>query len=250
MKNKKCYIHIGNFKTGSTTLQKLLFLNQNFLKKKNLGVIYERNFFKKTINNMQLFRYFNELDEKNITKYIKLNSSKHLIISSEYFSCISYDLNKIFFLKKIILKLGYEPIVIFLGRNYISFFNSLYREVLKQNKSLEYKDNIIEYLKKIKKYGYYFYNKNNRYYLSQNYYYKNNVIKKNWEKVFNKNFVYLEFNKKSKNKFIFDFIKILNLEKSNFEIPEVQNKTTIKFWHIKRILTKFFIYIYSYILIK
>ena len=122
---------------------------------------------------MQLFRYFNELDEKNITKYIKLNSSKHLIISSEYFSCISYDLNKIFFLKKIILKLGYEPIVIFLGRNYISFFNSLYREVLKQNKSLEYKDNIIEYLKKIKKYGYYFYNKNNRYYLSQNYYYKN-----------------------------------------------------------------------------
>jgi|APSaa5957512535_1039671.scaffolds.fasta_scaffold01955_3 hypothetical protein len=251
MKNKKFFIHIGNFKTGSTTLQKFLFLNKKLLKKNNIGVIYDKeNFFKKNINNMLLFKYLDNLNENKIFYYLKRNKEKHLIISSEYFSCISLDIKKIKLLKKMIIKLGYEPNIIFFSRNGPMFFYSFYREILKQNKSLKIKDNVFDYLQKIKKYGYYFYNKNDKYYLGHNFYFKNNLINKNWKKIFKKNFISIKFDKKHKSKLLHDFINILELKNVDFKIPEIQNKTTIKFWHLKRIFNYILIYFYYFLILN
>ena len=66
---KKCFLHIGNFKTGSTSLQSFLFLNKEELKRKNLKVIKEKNFFKNTIHNQKLFKYFDKQDFKKIKDY-------------------------------------------------------------------------------------------------------------------------------------------------------------------------------------
>ena len=42
---KKCYIHIGNFKTGSTSIQSFLFLNKKLFEEKNFKLIYEKKIF-------------------------------------------------------------------------------------------------------------------------------------------------------------------------------------------------------------
>ena len=70
---KKCYIHIGNFKTGSTSIQSFLFLNKKLFEEKNFKLIYEKNFFKNTIPNQILFKYFDKkvLKNKNILKEAK-----------------------------------------------------------------------------------------------------------------------------------------------------------------------------------
>ena len=62
---KNIYIHIGNFKTGSTSLQRFLFLNRNKLKDYNYQTIYKKkNFFRGTINNMKFFQHFDKFEEK------------------------------------------------------------------------------------------------------------------------------------------------------------------------------------------
>ena len=149
-----------------------------------------------------------------------------------------------------IIKLGYEPNIIFFSRNGPMFFYSFYREILKQNKSLKIKDNVFDYLQKIKKYGYYFYNKNDKYYLGHNFYFKNNLINKNWKKIFKKNFISIKFDKKHKSKLLHDFINILELKNVDFKIPEIQNKTTIKFWHLKRIFNYILIYFYYFLILN
>ena len=87
---KKCFLHIGNFKTGSTSLQSFLFLNKEKLKGENFRVIKENNFFKNTIHNQKLFKYFDTKDFKKIKNYFPEKKDKaNLILSSEFFSCLS-----------------------------------------------------------------------------------------------------------------------------------------------------------------
>ena len=62
---KSLYLHIGNFKTGSTSLQSFFYLNRRLLKKNNIETIYEKNYFKKTIHNQKLYKLF---DEKKLKK--------------------------------------------------------------------------------------------------------------------------------------------------------------------------------------
>ena len=56
---KNFYLHIGNFKTGSTSLQSFFYLNKKFLKKNKIETIYEKNYFKNTIHNQKLYKLFN-----------------------------------------------------------------------------------------------------------------------------------------------------------------------------------------------
>ena len=87
---KTLFLHIGNFKTGSTTLQSFFYLNRNLLKKNNIETIYERNYFKNTIHNQKLYKLFNEKKFKKIKKYFsKISKKSHILISSEFFSCFS-----------------------------------------------------------------------------------------------------------------------------------------------------------------
>ena len=135
---KKCYLHIGNFKTGSTSLQSFLFLNKEELKRKNLKVIKEKNFFKNTIHNQKLFKYFDKQNFKKIKDYFpKKKDNSNLILSSEFFSCLSYDQGKILFIKKTILQLGFQPIIIFYFRSDDSYLYSLYAQQLTQRHNIK-----------------------------------------------------------------------------------------------------------------
>ena len=59
---KKIFIHIGNFKTASTSLQRFIFLNQNLFKENNIQVLVEKN-FGITTNNMALFKHINNMNK-------------------------------------------------------------------------------------------------------------------------------------------------------------------------------------------
>ena len=60
---KKIYIHIGNFKTASTSIQNFIFLNRNLLNKNKIQVLIEKH-FNVTTNNMLLFKYINQKNKK------------------------------------------------------------------------------------------------------------------------------------------------------------------------------------------
>ena len=239
---KKCFLHIGNFKTGSTSLQSFLFLNKEELKRKNFKVIKEKNFFKNTIHNQKLFKYFDKQNFKKIKDYFpKKKDNSNLILSSEFFSCLSYDPGKILFIKRTILQLGFQPIIIFYFRSDDSYLYSLYAQQLTQRHNIKI-DSVFEFKKKIEKFGYYFNKKNKNYYMSQNYYLDNKKIIYNWKKIFKKDFIYIKFDKKSENKIFTDFSDILKLNKQEFQFPNKKNVSrSIKIWNLKRIF--YFLYL-------
>ena len=239
---KKCFLHIGNFKTGSTSLQSFLFLNKEKLKGENFRVIKENNFFKNTIHNQKLFKYFDTKDYKKIKNYFPEKKDKaNLILSSEFFSCLSYDLEKISFLKKTILQLGFQPIIIFYFRSDYSYLYSLYAQQLTQRHNIKI-DSVFEFKKKVENFGYYFNKKNKNYYLSQNYYLDNRKIINNWKKIFKKDFIYIKFDKKLEKKIFVDFSDILKINEQKLQFPDKKNVSrTIKIWNFKRIF--YFLYL-------
>jgi len=239
---KKCYLHIGNFKTGSTSLQSFLYINKNIFKKKNFQLIYEKNYFKKHINNQNLYKYFDKKNLKKIKNYFSgVKKNSNIIISSEFFSCFSYNISQIDYIKKTILKLGFKPIIIFYYRSDNSYLYSLYAQQMTQRKSIEI-DSIFNFTKKLKNFGYYFNKKNNRYFMSQNYNLDNRKIVKNWKKVFKNDFLFSKFDKYVSENIFSDFLKNLELKDiSAFKFSEKKNVTRkLKFWNLKRI----FYYLY------
>tara|TARA_Y100000992_G_scaffold296276_1_gene258286 strand:- start:404 stop:1177 length:774 start_codon:yes stop_codon:yes gene_type:complete len=239
---KKIYIHIGNFKTASTSLQRFIYMNKNLFNKNNIEVLLERNFVKQSTNNMKLFKYFEQMNKVKIKKYFsKSLNYKNLLITSEYFSTFSNDIEKLAFLKNTFNNLGLKPIIIFYYRYDADYLYSFYAELLTHRKIIEI-DSIFDFINKIKKWGYYFNIKNKKYFLSQKYFFNNRLISKNWRKIFKHNFHTIEFSKKRGNKVFYDFLKILKITNEiNFKIPSKSNKTRkIKFWHLKR----FFYFIY------
>ena len=53
---KKCYLHIGNFKTGSTSLQAFFYLNKKVFENLNFQFIEEKNFFKESMGSGVVIR--------------------------------------------------------------------------------------------------------------------------------------------------------------------------------------------------
>lgn len=239
---KKAYIHIGNFKTASTSLQRFIYINKTLLNKNNIEVLLERNFVKQSTNNMKLFKHFDKMNKNKIKKYFsKSSKKKDLLITSEYFSTLSNNIKKLEFLKRTLKKLRFEPIIIFYYRYDEDYLYSFYAELLTHRKLIKI-DNIFNFIDKIKRHGYYFNSKNKKYFLSQKYFFNNKLISQNWRKVFKHNFHTIEFSKKRGNMVFIDFLKILKIKnKIVFKIPKKSNTTRkIKFWNIKR----YFYYIY------
>ncbi len=239
---KKIFIHIGNFKTASTSLQNFIFLNKNLFEKNNIQVLIEKN-FGTTTNNMSLFKYLNNMDKVKIKNYFSnISKKKNLLITCEYFSTFSYDQKKLIFLKNAMRQLGFKPIIIYYYRSDNSYLYSFYAELLTHRKSIKI-DNVFDFVNKIKKNDYYYNIKNNKYFLSQKYYFNNRNIVNNWKKIFNKDFNLIKFDKNKGQKIFIDFLKALNIKKtSNFKIPLQSNRTRkIKFWNLKRIF--YFIYL-------
>ncbi len=240
---KKIFIHIGNFKTGSTSLQNFIFLNQDLFKKNNIQVLIEK-IQKITTNNISLFQYISKKNNLKIIKYFtKVIKNKDLLITSEYFSLLSYDLGKLKFLKQTMRKLNYEPIIIFFYRDDESYLYSFYSELLKHRKITKV-DSVFQFIKKIRNDGYYSITDNKKIYsFNQRYYFDNVQIINNWKKIFGKNFYYIKFCKDQKKKIFNDFLNVLDLEKKvKFKMPIQFNKTRrLKFWNLKRIF--YFIYL-------
>ena len=240
---KSLYLHIGNFKTGSTSLQSFFYLNRKLLKKNNIETIYEKNYFKNTIHNQKLYKLFDEKKFEKIKKYFsKINRKSHILISSEFFSCFSYDLKKIQYLKEIILKLGYKPKVIFYYRSDKSYLYSLYVQQLTQRKSISI-DNVFQFKSKVAKHHYYFNKKNKYYFMSQNYNLNNKRIVTNWRKIFKNNFTFFKFKKDEEYQIFDDFLKTLKIKKDdNLKFPNKKNiSRKIKFWNFKRIFYLYYL---------
>ena len=239
---KKIYIHIGNFKTASTSIQNFIFLNRNLFNKNNVQVLIEKH-FNVTTNNMLLFKYINQKNKKKVKSYFSnIEKNKNLLLTCEYFSTFSDDINKLIYFKKIMHELGFKPIIIFYYRFDNSYLYSFYSELLTHRKTIKI-DNVFNFINKIKHNGYYNNIKNKKYYLSQKYFFNNRLIKNNWEKVFKNNFHYLRFEKNRGESIFFNFLKIVGIKKiSNFKIPSQSNKTRkIKIWNLKKIF--YFLYL-------
>ena len=240
---KKCYLHIGNFKTGTTSLQAFFYLNKKIFKNFNFQFIEEKNFFKETVHNQNLFKLFDKKEFKKIRKYFLIKKAKsNLILSSEFFSCFSYNLEKIEYLKKTILKLGYKPIIIFYYRSDYSYLYSLYVQQLTQKKNIEI-ESVFEFCRKVKKFHYYRNKKNRLYFMSQNYNLNNLRIITNWRKIFKKDFFVLKFDKKNNDKIFYDFLKIIKINSlSKFSLPLKKNVSRkLKPWNLKRIFYFYFL---------
>ncbi len=239
---KNCYLHIGNFKTGSTSLQSFLYLNKEILREYNIQSIEEKNYFKKTIHNQNLYKLFDKKDFSKIKKYFsKIKKNSNVILSSEFFSCFSYNLKKIEYVKKTISKLGFNPVIIFYYRCDGAYLYSLYAQQLTQKKNIKI-ESVFDFKKKIQKFHFYRNKKNKFYFMSQDYNLNNKKIVENWKKIFKKNFFFIKFEKNSGKKLFYDFLNILKLPKKiQFEFPNKKNVSRkIKPWNLKRI----FFYIY------
>ncbi len=234
---KKCYLHIGNFKTGSSSLQAFLYQNRKIFRKHSIEPVYEKNFFKKTINNLKLFKNFNDQDQNKLReKFKKYKKFKNIIISSEYFSCMSNDEYKIIFLKKFLKKSGFKPIIIFYYRDDDDYLYSFYSEQLKQRKNIEI-ENVFKFLEKIYKFGYYFNKKNKIYYLSQKYFFDKKIIFKTWKKIFKSDFKYYKYYKEDDKRIYFNFLSFVNIKgKEKFNFPIKRNiSRKIRPWNLMRI---------------
>lgn len=240
---KNFYLHIGNFKTGSTSLQSFFYLNKKFLKKNKIETIYEKNYFKNTIHNQKLYKLFNEKRFNKIKRYFsKIDKKSNVLVSSEFFSCFSYDPKKIQYIKSTILKLGYKPKVIFYYRSDNSYLYSLYIQQLTQRKSISI-DTIFEFKEKVAKYHYYFNKKNKYYFMSQNYNLNNKKIVRNWKNIFKKNFIFYKFEKNEEYRIFDDFLKFIKVKKNLYiKFPNKKNiSRKIKFWNLKRIFYLFYL---------
>ena len=244
---KKCFLHIGNFKTGSTSLQSFLYLNRKVFDSINFQTIYEKNFFKKNINNQKLFKYFNDQNTGKLKKYFsKVKKNKNILLSSEYFSCLSGSSKKIEFLKKTIEKIGFKPIIIFYYRTDFDYLYSFYAQQLTQRKQINV-ENVFKFTKKLKKYNYYYNKKNKFYYLSQNYYFNHIQIAKNWKKHFKDKFYLIKYNKKKDFGIYEDYAKIIGLKNlKQFNFPKRKNiSRTIKIWNLKRVCLYLYLWLFS-----
>ncbi|AJC85827.1 hypothetical protein CAQ16704_0318 [Campylobacter sp. RM16704] len=122
------YIHIGNWKTGSTTIQNFLTLNYNNLI--NLGFLYPKTLGMK-INHPLLLKISREpkiskLYILNLKKEIKKSGCKNIIFSHEDLVLLVKNINYLYELKNFLIYSGFNKIYIILYiRDTYGFLNSL-----------------------------------------------------------------------------------------------------------------------------
>ncbi|ENZ1002133.1 hypothetical protein ACH5GL_001114 [Campylobacter coli] len=122
------YVHIGNWKTGSTTIQNFLTLNYDGLI--NLGFLYPKtlrsrinhNILRDIPKNPELFKqYYSTLKHE-----IKNSNCNNVIFSQESFIDLTKNIDLIYNLKNILMSVGFDKIYIILYvRDTYSFLNSL-----------------------------------------------------------------------------------------------------------------------------
>lgn len=132
---RKCYLHIGTHKTGTTSVQSFLYQNRNVLKEKSIfyPAIIENetdaghHSIAATIaknNNYDSLK--KEPQIENLLQQIKSSNYETTILSSEIFSTISPSL-----VKKVFAEFDCK-VICFLRRQ-DEFIESMYRELIKNS---------------------------------------------------------------------------------------------------------------------
>ena len=124
---KKIFIHIGNHKTGTSSLQYFLSKEKKFLLKRNFLYIIEKN----SINHHNLswqaieHFYFNKSNQNisDVLKEINKNKKYNIIISSENFETLKFTKHFHNFIKEI--KKTHELKIIWTIREQFSYLISL-----------------------------------------------------------------------------------------------------------------------------
>ena len=161
---RKVIFHIGNHKTGTSTLQKFLFKNRKILEKYNFlypntGIIFgdygHHNLAFELANFSQYDRKYGNY--KKFTKIIKKNKNKNILVSSENFERLEFNKKFEKFIKEI-KKLRLKIIVIFFHRSGESLYQSMIAELVKSGFHFENKDHPL-IIKSIKENKYFEYDK-------------------------------------------------------------------------------------------
>ncbi|WP_261797980.1 hypothetical protein [Campylobacter volucris] len=145
-----CYLHIGTMKTGTTSIQKFLYLNRNLLKTQNyyypISIKHHRrddhNFFAHKIydflcknEKIENICYFFSVLKKEIIE----SNVKNIIISSENIQWLFFDKEKILHLRKILEYLGFvEIFIIVYLRESADLFISMCSELIKGGENYDY----------------------------------------------------------------------------------------------------------------
>jgi hypothetical protein len=139
---KKCFIHIGTHKTGTTSIQSFLYQNSDILNQKN---IFYPPLVDETVNaghhsTAAMIAAINRENELKISEFIEvINSSPNdiVIVSSEIFSTIDPHLVQRTFAE-------FDCQIICSLRRQDDYLESMYREVVKNSEFLESKQKFLD----------------------------------------------------------------------------------------------------------
>ncbi|MDB2709336.1 hypothetical protein N9Y25_04300 [Candidatus Pelagibacter bacterium] len=218
MKKNKCIIHIGAHKTGTTFLQRNLYLNRSIIKNNSNFVIIKpseepsylkaRKFFRKEIfNPSPNYELYIESFNKLFSKY----ENKDLIISDEAFlghsalhrsKSLYPQFNDVINSIKNIFK-NYEIKIILTTRKIPSFIVSCYYQSIKEGYGIEFND---------------FFQSLDLYHFS-------------WKKILEKsslkiNILPYEIILKDQKNFFFEFAKLLELDSNTISKININEKPT------------------------
>lgn len=161
---RKIIFHIGNHKTGSSTLQKFLFKNKKLLEKSNIiypniCIRYGDYGHHNLSFELASFKEFNSKygNYKKFLHLIKTNKKKNILISSENFERLMFNKKFKDFINKI-RGMRYKFVVIFFFREKISLYETMIAEIVKSGyifKNSDHENNI----ENIKKNGFFEFDK-------------------------------------------------------------------------------------------
>ncbi len=222
---RKIIFHIGNHKTGSSTLQKFLYKNKKILNNNKIlypneciryGDYAHHNLAFELANFNQYNRKFGNY--KKFLKIVRENKKKDILISSENFEKLKFNHKFSKFIHKI-KRMNYNFIVIFFFRERISLYQTMIAELVKSGYIFKNSDHF-KNIRMIKKNGYFEYD-NHKFWFSK----KKEVIEiLKYFPVSKKNIVCINYKKnKTVNLFLNQILnnkKKINFYKSNLIFPK------------------------------
>ena len=217
---KKAYIHIGLHKTGSTSLQKFLKVNEKILLENDIyipkscrvwgdEIVNHHNLAEELINS-KLFSKENK-SFKDLLNEIK-NINKNILLSSEDFSkLVSFPEKLIYFINQL-KQLNFEIKFIVYTRYSSDYLRSLFFQ-LKTVKLIEY-SKLINFIYQMNKKGFYKLNSGVKCYVDSS------LFLKDWNTFSKEKISIINYDEK-KEKIFEEFISIIM---PNFSFEKLQNK--------------------------